>query len=414
MKKLPFKFHVTAQADNAEPATISVRGIIGDYVDDYWNMTNTEEAVLNELNAIPAGKKINAYINTVGGRVDYCLGIFNALKTRAKDVTTINAGFACSSGSVLMLAGDRRICPDSSLVMIHRPSGGGEGDEDDMQNIVQQLKTCGQLMADIYAKALNITPAKALEMMKATTWMTGKQAVECGFATESGDDSMVDPDADENVSSEAGKKIIAGFNIPKNLQARFAVRASAENQPPTPQPQPKVKSMKKITAALVAAGLITASTEEQTEDSLLPQINAIVAENKRLKTDNEAHLTARKTRVTALLATAVTDKVITEARQTSLLALGTASAEGETEVIAQIGELRAAKTPPIARGAKPAKPGAGEGDEASQTEARLEEIQSELTKKNITAETRATLTAESLKLRGMDNLFKKPEPASRN
>lgn len=164
--------------------------------------------------------------------------------------------------------------------------------------------------------------------------------------------------------------------------------------------------MKMIIAALVANGISVAA--EASEETILAQLNPVLAENKRLKAENEAHLEARKTRVTALVEAAFTDKVIAETRKASLIALGTASAEGETEVVAQIGELRAAKTAPAARGAKPAKPGAGEGDTQTQAEARLEEIQAELTGKNLTAAVRAQLTAESLKLRGLDNLFGKP------
>jgi hypothetical protein len=159
--------------------------------------------------------------------------------------------------------------------------------------------------------------------------------------------------------------------------------------------------MKLIIAALVAAGLNVQATAEESE--ILTHLNPILAENKRLKTENEAHLAARKARVTALLETAVTDKVIVEARKANLLALGTATAEGETEVFAQISELRAAVSAKAPRGAKPAKVGEGE-DPAAVTASRLEEIQAEM-KGPITAEKRSTLTAESLKLRGMDNLF---------
>src|SRR5260221_7548498 len=89
-----------------------------------------------------------------------------------------------------------------------------------------------------------------------------------------------------------------------------------------------------------------------------------------------------------------------------MLGLGTASAEGENEVVPQISDLRAARTTPVARGAKPGRPGTGDGDAAAQAELRLEEIQAELAGKNVTAEMRATLTAESLKIRGLDTLFK--------
>ena len=162
--------------------------------------------------------------------------------------------------------------------------------------------------------------------------------------------------------------------------------------------------MKMIIAALVANGITVAA--DATEETILAQINPVLAENKRLKTENEAHLTARKTRVTALLDAAVTDKVIADGRKAGLLALGTANAEGETEVIAQIGELRALHATKTLRGAPPVPRGQG-GGEADTIESLLEEQAEAM--KGTDGDLLASINAKLAEKRGRKNLFKPAE-----
>lgn len=414
MKKRPFNLAVRAQADG--DYEISVRGVIGEYLDtERWTMSDTQEDVLNELAKIPADKQIAVRINSIGGSVELGLGILNALSRRKDKITTYNDGFACSAAALIMLAGHRRVAPQASLMMIHCSAGGMDGNAKDARTLAECLEAIDNLSAQAFATISGKkTKEEFLAMMDKTTWLTGEQAVELGLATEC--QGEVEETEEDAATAKAELAIVSRYkNAPETLRSRLAVRAQAVTPPPT-KPQPtQVKSMKKITAALVAAGIITATAEEHTEDSILAHLNPLLADNKRLKEENLKHIEARKKRVTDVLAAAVTDKVIAEARQTSLLALGTASAEGETEVMAQITDLRAAKVVPAPRGAKPAKAGAGEEeDESARGEARLEEIQTELSARGVTAEKRATLTAESLKLRGLTNLFAPKEAPARN
>lgn len=399
MKKFPFQFKVNAQADNAAPAEISIRGVIGTSFDyATWTEKNTEDEVLNELNKIPAGKKINVRINSVGGEVGIALGIFNALKRRGDDVTTYNEGYACSSASVLMLAGARRISPTASIWMIHRASGGAYGTDEDMTAAADMMKAHNQTLCDIYAKATGKKPEDIQAMMKKETWFTGTEAKALGFADEESGEITDDKEAIEN---EASRKVLAGYKIPENLRSRLIVTASADNLPPkqTNNPTPK-KDMKQIINALVAAGFTIPADAE--EGLILPHINALISERANLRTENKAFADARDARVTALVETAVTDKIVAESRKAGLIALGKTN---EAEVVAQIGELRAAKVVPAARGAKPGK-FVAEGASEDEVAARLGEIETEMGNRNISAAARAILAREALSLRGLNNLVK--------
>jgi ATP-dependent protease ClpP protease subunit len=344
-----------ASAD-AAPAEIHVRGVIGSYFNsETYSMSDTEEDVLNELNQIPAGKKINLRINSPGGNTQLALGIYNAFARRSADITTYNDGFACSAASVLFAVGSRRISPPSSVIMIHGASSGMEGNEQDAEKFIDMLRTCNSAMAACYAKAAGGTAQEWLEKMKQETWMTGEQAIQCGMATHSADDIQLDADAADG--DPEARALIATFkNIPKNLRSRF-VTAKAPAIPPVPTTQPTTKSMKKIIDALAAAGFtVAADANEDTLALIISRdIAPVRAELQRLKD-------ATKARITALIESAVKDKVIAESRKAGLTAFALSGQDGEAEVLAQLAELREAKAAASGRGARPVPRGEGEGE----------------------------------------------------
>ena len=409
MKKRPYNLSVRAQADDTYE--ISVRGIIGEYMNADWTRGDTETDVLNELAKIPVGKKFSTRVNSKGGSVDLALGIYNALSRRAADNTTYNDGYACSAGSIVMLSGARRVFPSSSLTMIHRAQGGVDGTGDDMRTMAVGMDAIDAIMAQTYAAASGKkSKDEFLTMMDKTTWLTGEQALELGLATDVTGET--EPDEDDAETAKAELKIVAHYkNTPKDLLSRLNAKAQATALPPQPPTQPTNKNkMKNIIAALVASG-ITGLAADADETQVLPHVTALLADNARLKNENTAHVAARKSRVEALLNTAITDKVLIETRKPGLLALGSASAEGEIEVAAQINELRAALVTRAPRGAKPAA--RIPGDETGDVESQLEDIREEMSKPGITTEQRAALVAKSLKLRGLDNLYA-PESAPKN
>ena len=63
--KRPFDFQIRAQASGRY--AITIRGIIGEYVDyERWTISDTEKDVLNELKQIPQDAAIDCRINSRG------------------------------------------------------------------------------------------------------------------------------------------------------------------------------------------------------------------------------------------------------------------------------------------------------------------------------------------------------------
>lgn len=177
MKNKYYQFHREGQEANIR--------IYGDIVDDaFYEGEVSALSFAQELDNLQDVEKINVYINSYGGSVSQGLAIHNMLKNHPAEVTTICDGFACSIASIIFLAGDCRIMNDGSILMIHEPWTTTMGNADELKRQVTSLEKLSQLSVDIYSSTTGVPSEKIIEMMKAETWLTPKECLEMGFATE--------------------------------------------------------------------------------------------------------------------------------------------------------------------------------------------------------------------------------------
>lgn len=141
-------------------------------------------SIVSEIrNAAPGN--LNVRINTPGGSIFEGLAIATHLKARG-DVTTMIDALAASMGSIIFLAGSRRIMAPGTLLMIHNPSSGAWGEAEDLRKEAGVLDVIANEMAKLYADAsggkLDVDAAR--KMMDDETWLTPEQAMEYGFCHE--------------------------------------------------------------------------------------------------------------------------------------------------------------------------------------------------------------------------------------
>ena len=122
-------------------------------------------------------------INSMGGSVSEGLAIYNLLNDFKGNVTTIVDGFACSAASVVFMAGDKRIVPESGLLMIHNAWGYAEGDSNAMKKYAEDLEKITQPSVNIYVSKTGLSEEKIKEMMDKETWITSAEALKLNFAT---------------------------------------------------------------------------------------------------------------------------------------------------------------------------------------------------------------------------------------
>lgn len=108
-------------------------------------------AQLLHLESQDPDKDISLYIDSPGGDVYAGLGILDTMNFIKPDVSTICVGMAASMGAVLLAAGakSKRLALPNSMVMIHQPSSGVQGQQTDIQIIADETKWIRQHLNEL-------------------------------------------------------------------------------------------------------------------------------------------------------------------------------------------------------------------------------------------------------------------------
>ena len=144
---------------------------------------------MEDLEQIASCKDITIRMNSYGGDAGVSITIHNRLRELARDgakLTCIVDGVAMSGGSLIMCACDAVKVNPSSLVMIHKCwtflFGGYNADE--MRALADKNTAWDKAQVTIYKRKTGLSDTVLTHMMADTTYMTGGEAVENGFADE--------------------------------------------------------------------------------------------------------------------------------------------------------------------------------------------------------------------------------------
>ena len=240
-----FKF--TAKAGK-KPAVLALDEEIG-----FWGTQAKDFRA--QLDAVE-GNELVVEINSVGGDVMAGLGIYNMLRSWAKDgktVTTRVTGVAASIASIIALAGDKREMPKNTFAMVHQASTFAVGTADDMRDAADTLDKVDGSLRGIYMDRMGVDEAKAKEIMAKDTWLTADESMDLGFAT-----ALI-----EDIKATA-KFDLARAALPDNVAAIFKAEADHEqkpdgdDEPPAAPDEPEVPDTpvaKQIEALANTAGL---------------------------------------------------------------------------------------------------------------------------------------------------------------
>ncbi len=135
------------------------------------------------LEAIDPGKEITFYINSPGGVVTSGMVIYDTMQMISSPVSTVCMGMAASMGSILLSGGakGRRFIFPSGQVMIHQPSGGGQGVSADLEIMAVQILKIKQMGAHILADNCGQTYEKVMKDFDRDYWMDAKESVGYGI-----------------------------------------------------------------------------------------------------------------------------------------------------------------------------------------------------------------------------------------
>ena len=135
------------------------------------------------LDAIDPGKEITFYINSPGGIVTSGMVVYDTMQMIKSPVSTVCMGMAASMGSILLSGGKkgkRYIFPHGE-VMIHQPSGGGQGTSADLEIMAEQITKVKDISAKILADNCGQPVEKILKDFDRDHWMDAKESVAYGI-----------------------------------------------------------------------------------------------------------------------------------------------------------------------------------------------------------------------------------------
>jgi len=138
------------------------------------------------LEATDPGKEITFYINSPGGVITSGMVIYDTMQMISSPVSTVCMGMAASMGSILLSGGakGKRFIYPHGEVMIHQPSGGGQGTSADLEIMAVQILKAKQLGAKILAENCGQTYEKVMKDFDRDYWMDAEESKKYGIVDE--------------------------------------------------------------------------------------------------------------------------------------------------------------------------------------------------------------------------------------
>lgn len=189
-------------AQNEDTAILNIFGDITSF--PYLESDVSNLQLSKKLEELKDVSVIDVYINSYGGEVSEGLAIYNALKRHKAKVITHVDGFACSIASVIFMAGDERVMPNTSCLMIHNPWTFASGNANELRKQAEDLEKIGECSINAYLERVNISKEELKELLDNESWISPSEAVEMGFATSAEKD-----DDEEHANQSIKSKVIA-------------------------------------------------------------------------------------------------------------------------------------------------------------------------------------------------------------
>ncbi len=194
-----------------------------------WGITAKQFA--RDLKDLGKITQLNARIHSPGGDVFEGMAIYNILKNYPAHKVAHIDGLAASMASVIAMAFDEVVMPENAMMMVHKPWGGTMGDADDMRKYADLLDKVEGNLVGAYRDKTGMTDEQLHALLAEETWLTGREAVEKGFA-----DTLTEPLA--MAASLQSNRMKDYANMPKALQTLLAPQANSANPQNAPTPAP--------------------------------------------------------------------------------------------------------------------------------------------------------------------------------
>ncbi|WP_434927163.1 ClpP-like prohead protease/major capsid protein fusion protein [Shewanella sp. HL-SH2] len=192
-----------------------------------WGISARQFA--SDLQALGKIGTLTARIHSPGGDVFEGMAIYNMIKGHPAHKVCHIDGLAASMASVIAMAFDEVIMPENAMMMVHKPWGGTLGDADDMRKYADLLDKVEGNLVGAYQQKTGLPEAELHTLLAAETWLTGREAVEKGFAN-----ILTEPL--QMAASLTSKRLKDFTNMPEALKNLFAPQGNVPGATNTPAP----------------------------------------------------------------------------------------------------------------------------------------------------------------------------------
>ena len=236
----------------------------------------TPEGFLDDLALIKDKSEIVVKINSGGGDLYTGIAIHNALKGLKGHKTVVIEGLAASAASVIACAGDEVQVHAGSIIRIH---GAAVGTCDyltaeDVKKIAKNLEAANNAIAQIYHEKTGLEVDTLRSMMKAETWMVGKDAVDKKFAN-----TLLSSDG-PSMSLTADKKVLLIAGVRHDLKAFHNIPGNIPVEQDAPDPQSVANKNKPLVSGEGETTMTEKELRAQFPD-IVAAIEAAAVENAR-------------------------------------------------------------------------------------------------------------------------------------
>jgi ATP-dependent Clp protease protease subunit len=157
---------------------------LGTPIDD--GVANVVMAQLLHLESEDPDRDISIYINSPGGSFTALTAIYDTMQFVKPEIQTICMGQAASAAAVLLAAGTKgkRLALEHARVLIHQPSGGGEGQSSDIEIQAREIMRMRELLEQMISRHTGQDEEKVRKDIERDKILTAREAVEYGLIDE--------------------------------------------------------------------------------------------------------------------------------------------------------------------------------------------------------------------------------------
>ncbi len=157
---------------------------LGTPIDD--GVANVVMAQMLHLESEDPDRDISIYINSPGGSFTALTAIYDTMQFVKPEIQTICMGQAASAAAVLLAAGTKgkRLALQHARVLIHQPSGGGEGQSSDIEIQAREIMRMRDLLEKMLSDHTGRPAADVRKDIERDKILTAAEAVEYGLIDE--------------------------------------------------------------------------------------------------------------------------------------------------------------------------------------------------------------------------------------